>query len=77
MIELQFLHFALSPDDLSSMYYISFNSLSSYQRNIPDKLFVAKIKNGNNSVNTGDRVMVLAFCDFSHGPQSVYQVSFN
>ena len=43
-----------------------------------DKLFIAKIKKkGSNSVNIGDRVMVLAFCNSPHGPLSVYQVSLN
>ena len=41
-----------------------------------DKLFIAKIKKESNSINTGDRVMVLAFCNSLHGPLSVYQVSF-
>ena len=40
------------------------------------KLFTAKIKKGSNSVNTGDRVMVLALCNSPHGPLSLYQVSF-
>ena len=42
-----------------------------------DKLNIAKIRKGSNSVNTGDRVMILAFCDVPHGSLSVYQVSFN
>ena len=66
-----------SSDDHLSMYQVSFNSLLYLQRYAPDKLFTAKIKKGSNSVNTGDRVMVLAFCNFSHGPLSVYQVSSN
>ena len=36
-----------------------------------------KIKKGSNSINTGDRVMVFAFCNSPHGPQSVLQVSLN
>ena len=36
-----------------------------------------KLKRGSNSVNAGDRVTVLAFCKFPHGPLSVYQVSLN
>ena len=36
-----------------------------------------KITKENNSVNTGDRVMVLALCNSPHGPLSVYQVSLN
>ena len=43
----------------------------------PDKLLIAKIKKGSKSVNTGDRVMVLAFCYSPHGPLSVYLVSLN
>ena len=35
------------------------------------------IKKESNSVNTGDRVMVLAFCNSPHGPLSAYQVSLN
>ena len=37
-----------------------------------------KLQRGSNSVRTGDRVTVLAFCNNSpHGPLSVYQVSLN
>ena len=43
------------------MYQVSFNSLLHFQRYAPDKLFIAKIKKGSNSVNTGDRVMILLF----------------
>ena len=59
-----------------SLYQVSFNFLLYFQRYAPDKLFIAKIKKGSNSINTGDRVMILAFCDSPHGPLSVYQVSF-
>ena len=61
------------------MYQVSFNSLLYFLRYAPDKLFkiFAKIKKGSNSVNTGARVMVLAFCDLPSGPLSVYQVSLN
>ena len=55
---------------------VSFNSLLYFQRNAADKLFIAKIKKGSSSINTGDRVIVLAFCNSLHGPLSVYQVSF-
>ena len=48
-----------SPDGHLSMYQVSFNSFLNFQRYAPDKLFVAKIKMGSNSVNTGERVMVL------------------
>ena len=59
-----------------SMYQVSFNSLLYFQRYAPDKLFIAKIKKGSYSLNTGDMVMVLAFCNSLHGPLSVYQVLF-
>ena len=65
-----------SSDGHLSMYRISFNSLLYFQRYAPDKLFIAKNKKGSNSVNTGERVVVLAFCNSLHGPLSVYQVSF-
>ena len=65
-----------SSDGLLSMYQVSFNSLLYFQRYAPDKLFTAKIKKGSNSVNTGDRVMVLAFCYCLYSPLSLYQVSF-
>ena len=64
-----------SSDGCLSMYQVSFNSLLYFQRYAPDKLYFAKIKKKNNSVNTGDRVMVLAFLNSAHGPLSVYQVS--
>ena len=53
------------------------NSLLYFQRYAPDKLFIAKIKKGSNSINTGDRVMTLAFCNSPHGLLSLYQVSLN
>ena len=65
------------PDGCLSMYQVSFNSLLYFQRYALDKLFTAKTKKGNNSINTGDRVMVLAFCNSPYGPLSVYQVSLN
>ena len=65
-----------SSDGHLSMYQVSFNSLLYSQRYAPDMLFTVKIKKGSNSVNTGEGVMVLAFCNSLHGPLSVYQVSF-
>ena len=56
---------------------ISFNSIIYFQRYAPDRLFIAKIKKDSNSVDTADRVMVLALCNSPHGPLSVYQVSLN
>ena len=51
-----------SSDGRLSMYEVSFNSLLYFLRYAPDKVFIAKIK-GSNSVNTGDRIMALAFCN--------------
>ena len=34
-------------------------------------------KRESNSVNTGDTVMVLAFCNYPYSPLSVYQISLN
>ena len=56
------------------MYQVSFNSLLYFQRHALDNLFIAKIKKGCNFVNTSDRVMVQAFCNFLHGPLSVYHL---
>ena len=58
-----------------SMYQVSFDSLLYFQRYAPNKFNTAKIRKGNNSINTDDRVMVLAFCTSPHTPQSLYQVS--
>ena len=41
------------------------------------QVFYCKIKKESNAVNTGDSVMVIAFCNFPYGALSVYQVSFN
>ena len=60
-----------SSDGHLSMYQVSFNSLLYFYYAL-EKLFIAKIKKGSNSVNTGERVMVLAFCNSLHGPLSVY-----
>ena len=59
-----------SSDGSMLMYKVSFHSLLYFQRYTPDKLFIAKIERGNNSINTGDRVMVLAFCK---SPHDLYQ----
>ena len=77
MIGLWILHSAISPHSPLSRYQVSFNSLVDFQRDTPDKLFIAKIKKGSNSVNTVDRVMIFAFCTLSDGPLSMYQVLFN
>ena len=63
--------------DILSMSQVLFNSLLYFQRYPLDKLNIAKIRKGSNSVNTGDRVMVHAFCHSRYGPLSVYQVPFH
>ena len=50
------------------MYQVSFDSLLYFQRYAPEKFNIAKIRKGNNSINTDDRVMVLAFCTSPHSP---------
>ena len=72
-----FLAFCTCSDGPLSIYQISFNSLLYLLRYAPDKLFIAKINMGSNSINTGDRVMDLALCNFSHHHLSVYQLSLN
>ena len=69
--------FCTSSDGPLSMYQVSFNSLVNFQRYAPDKLFIAKIKKGSNSVNTAGRVTIFALCTFADSPLSMYQVSFN
>ena len=66
-----------SSDGHLSLYQVSFNSPLYFQRYAPDKLFIANIKKGSSSVNTGDRVMVLAFCNSPCSPLSVCQVSLS
>ena len=58
------------------MYQVSFDSLLYFQRYTSDRFNIAIIRKGNNTINTDDRVMVLAFCTSSHSPLSLYQVSF-
>ena len=48
-----------------------------FKRYAMDKLIIAKIKMGSNSVITCNRVTVLAFCNISDGPLPMYQVSFD
>ena len=67
----------ISSDGHLTKYQVSFNSLLYFQRYAPEIFFTAKIKKGNNSGNTGDRVMVLAFSNSPHGPLSEFQVSLH
>ena len=71
------LAFCTSSDDLLPMYQVLFSFLLHFQRYAPDKLSTAKIRKGSNSIDTGDRVMILAFWNSPHGPLTVYQVPFN
>ena len=63
-------------DGCLSMYQVSFDSLLYFQRYAPDKFNIAKIRKGNNSIKTDNRVMVLAFFTSPRSPLSLYQVSF-
>ena len=60
-----------------SIYQVSFHSLLYFKRLLRTSFLLQKLKRGSNPVNTGDRVMVLAFCNSPHGPLSVYKVSLN
>ena len=62
-----------SSDGHLSMYQVSFPFILSELR---ASFFIANIKKSSNSINTGDMVMVLAFCNFLHGLLLVYEVSF-
>ena len=71
------LAFCTSSDSPLSMYQVSFNSPLYFQIYAPHKLFIAKMKKGSNSVNTGARVIVFTIFNSPHGSLSVYQVSLN
>ena len=75
--DVMFLVLCTSSDDILSMYQVLFNSLPYCQRYAPDKLNIAETRKGSNSINIGDKVMILAFCTFSDSPLSMYKVSFN
>ena len=66
-------HFGDSP---LSMYQVSFDSLSYLKRYDMDKLIIAIIKMGSNSVITCNRVTVLVLCTISNSHLSMYPVSF-
>ena len=70
------LAFCTISDGCLSMNQVSFDSLIYFQRYALDKFNTAKIKKGNNSISTDDRVIFLAFCTSPHSPLSLYQVSF-
>ena len=60
-------------DGLLSMYQVSFDSLLYFQRYALNKFNIAKIRKGNNSINTGDRVMVIAFYTFPHSSLPLFK----
>ena len=66
-----------SSDGHLSMYQVSLIPFYTFRDMLQTSFLLQKIKKGSNSINTGDRVMDLAFCNFPHGPLSVYQVSLN
>ena len=68
------LAFCASSDDILSIYQVLFNSLLYLQRYAPDKLNIAEIGKGNNSINAGDRITVLAFCVFSDTPLLMFHL---
>ena len=71
-----------SSDDLLPKYHVVLNYLLYSDRHAPQKVNIAKIEKGHNFVNTGNRVNILAFCNFpitdfafytfSDGPLSMY-----
>ena len=71
------LAFCTFPHSPLSVYQVSYIYLQYFYRYTLDKLIIAKIRKGNNSVITCGRPMVLALCTSSDGLLSVYRVSFN
>ena len=76
MTKLRFFAFCTFSGDLLSKYEVSYSSPVNFQRYAPNIFFIAKLKKGSNSENTGDGVIVLAFCTSTFSSLSVYQVSF-
>ena len=62
------------PEDVQG--YVS-ERVKYFKRYATDKLIIAKIKKGCNSVITCNRVTVLALCTISDSRLSMYQVSFD
>ena len=58
------------------LYKVIFNTLLQFQRYAPNKFFYCKNYKGSNSINTGDKVTVLALCTFSDSTLSMNQVSY-
>ena len=60
------------PEDAQWEDYVS-ERVKYFKRYATDKLIIAKIKTGSNSVITCNRVTVLALCTISDGRFSMYQ----
>ena len=58
------------------MYQVSFNWLASFRDMLRTSFLLQKLKKGSNSINTVDRVTILALYTSVDGPLSIYQVSF-
>ena len=54
------------------MYQVLFNSLLYLQRYALDKRNIVKIREGSNSINTNDGVMILALCKPSIGVSALF-----
>ena len=63
LVIVSFLALCTFSDGRLLMYRFSLNSLPYNQIYAPEKFFTAKINKEVTPVNTGDRVMVLAFCN--------------
>ena len=75
LTELWFLHSAFP---LLAVYqYIKFHFIPFYTFRDIRSFLPQKLKRGSDSVNTGDKDTILAFCNSPYGPLSVYQVSLN
>ena len=77
VIELRFLHSALSLMAVCQCIKFYLISFYTFRDMLQTSFLLQKLRRGVTPVNTGDRVMVLTFCNSPHGPLSVYQVSLN
>ena len=69
--------FFSSPQGPLSLFQVTFIYLQYFQKYASDKLTIAKVRKGNNSVIICDRGTVNALCTSKNGRLSMYQVSFN
>ena len=75
--ELWFLHSAICFMALYQCIKFRLCIFNTFRDMLQTGLLLQKIRKGNNSVITCDRVTILAVCIFSDGCLSMYQVSFN